>query len=504
LIQFDKGRRTKAAFAFLEWYNVFVAEDEKTFLHKFWHDFIKKWLSLEGLVKELSGWGISRALILSCIFIGVYLVLAELVPNVLLFTASWAIALAPIWLPIGLGIGAWSAWIWYIQSLYLSGRDPILLEVRMPREVTKSPRAMEIALTYLSISSGETTWINRAWDGQVRPFFSLEIASFGGEIHFYIWCWRRYKETVEQAIYAQYPEVELVEVEDYASKFRYEPREHWVWGVEWPLMSYAGIGMGNFRINAYPPKSYIDFELEKDPKEEFKVDPLANVLEFMSAIAPNEQLWIQMVIRKCGKKVIMGFFNPDDEDIKWVEMVKGEVEQLRFKAALKPSGKYEDDFPTEDDKKHEASAFPHPTERQRYQLQTLERHLAKYPFEVGMRGIYWVRGEMRGPIFTGFRWIWKPFGNPNFMTHLRPRKWHCDYDYPWQDINSLRWINMGKRVHDAYRRRSFFHTPWILPTNILTNETLATLWHPPSRAVQTPGLQRIPATKAEPPPNLPR
>src|SRR3989344_2473208 len=82
---------------------------------------------------------------------------------------------------------------------------------------------------------------------------------------------------------------------------------------------------------------------------------------------------------------------------------------------------------------------------------------------------------MRGPIFTGFRWIWKPFGNPNFMTHLRPRKWHCDYDYPWQDINSLRWINMGKRVHDAYRRRSFFHTPWILPTNILTNETLAIL-----------------------------
>src|SRR3989344_5683023 len=101
---------------------------------------------------------------------------------------------------------------------------------------------------------------------------------------------------------------------------------------------------------------------------------------------------------------------------------------------------------------------------------------------------------MRGPIFTGFRWIWKPFGNPNFMTHLRPRKWHCDYDYPWQDINSLRWINMGKRVHDAYRRRSFFHTPWILPTNILTNETLATLLHPPSRAVQTPG---------QPPPRKP-
>ena len=45
--------------------------------------------------------------------------------------------------------------------------------------------------------------------------------------------------------------------------------------------------------------------------------------------------------------------------------------------------------------------------------------------------------------------------------------------------------------------------PEIIPTNILTNETLATMWRPPSRTIATPGLQRIAATKAPAPPNLP-
>ena len=79
---------------------------------------------------------------------------------------------------------------------------------------------MELAMMNLSTSSGETTFIHRAWKGQIRTYFSLEIASFGGEVHFYIWCWKNYRNVVEQAMYSQYPEIELVEAEDYASKFQ--------------------------------------------------------------------------------------------------------------------------------------------------------------------------------------------------------------------------------------------------------------------------------------------
>ena len=185
------------------------------------------------------------------IIFGLYFILGNFIPN-LLFTFNWLVATAPIWVPIGLVIGAWKAWVTYIQSLYISGRQPVLLEMKIPREVARSPRAMELALTSLNLSSGETTFLHRAWKGQVRPFFSLEIASFGGDIHFYIWCWKPYKDIIEIMMYSQYPEIEIVEVEDYATKFQYDPEKHMAWGVEWPLMTYMGIDQmssGSMRIS---------------------------------------------------------------------------------------------------------------------------------------------------------------------------------------------------------------------------------------------------------------
>ncbi len=472
---------------------------------------VQEWTDFEEWVDWIGEWGVSRALFLGTLFAGLYLTLGHFIPSLPLFTFSWLAGTAPIWVPVGLAVGAWKAWIWYIQSLYLSGRKPILLEVKMPREVTKSPRAMELALINLNLSSGETTFMHRAWKGQVRPFFSLEIASFGGEVHFYIWCWSNYKDVVESSLYAQYPEIEIIEVEDYATKFQYDPDKHMAWGVEWPLMTsmkgFAGKGLHDFRINAYQPKSYVDFELDKDPKEEFKIDPIAYVLEFLSSIKPNEQVWIQMVLRKAGKQDVLGIFPREDLDGQWKKVVEREVDFMRAKAALIDKGVVEAAFDESDrdlEERVPLTGQARPTWRHQRVIESMERHLGKYPFEVGMRGIYWVEGNLRGPIYTGLRWIWRPFGNANYGTYLRPRKWHCDFDYPWQDFHDLRWINQTKRVHDAYRRRSYYHSPWIVPTNVLTNETLATLWHPPSRSVTAPGLARMPATKSEAPANLPK
>lgn len=464
---------------------------------------VKELLGTEMLSMHWWGeWGISRAFFLSLVFAGEYLILSNLVPSLTLFTVSWMLATAPIWLPIALIVGAWKAWIWYVQSLYLSGRHPILLEMKIPREINRSPRAMELAFIQFNLSSGETTWLHRAWKGQVRPFFSFEIASFGGELHFFVWCWKNYKDTVETAIYSAYPEVELHEVEDYATKFQFDPNAYQAWGVEWPLQTYMKVDMSDMRINCYQPRSYIDFELEKDPKEEFKIDPLGYVLEFMGSIQPNEQLWMQIVIRKSGKLRILNPFGLKDQDIEWKNAMENEVNRLRAQAAVIPGDTLKDVLSEhgEDEDRH---VSPRPSWRQQRMMESMERHLGKYPFEVGVRGIYWAKGSMRGPIYTGFRWMWRPFGNPQYGTHLRPRRWHCDFDYPWQDFHGIRWTNQTYRVLDAYRRRLFFHSPWIIPTNVFTNETLASLWHPPSRSVAVPGLARIPATKVPPPANLP-
>jgi hypothetical protein len=434
---------------------------------------------LDELVEWVGGWGISRALFLGILFIGMLSILARQIPNMPLFASEWLVGTAPVWLPLVLVVGAWKVWIWYIRSNFLSKVRPILLEVKMPREVMKSPRAMEVALSNLWINSGETTFFNRWWNGSVRPFFSLEITSFGGEVHFFIWAWERYKNVVESAIYAQYPEVELHEVEDYALKYQFDAERDTHYCTDWRLEP---------RNDAYPLRTYVEFELDKDPKEEFKVDPLAQMLELMSSLKPAENMWIQIIFtqnkdKRRSRKSFTG-------ESRWENLLKDEVEEIRRQSFIKPPG---------------GTIRPMASWRQTEQMRAIERNLGKVPFDVGLRGVYFAENKhFHRPNFTALRWIWRPIGNPQYLNHLRPRRWHSPFDYPWQDVNDYRYKLTSRRFFDAYRRRSFFYTPWITPYNTMSSETLATMWHPPSRAVAAPGLQRIAATKAEPPPNLPK
>ncbi len=462
---------------------------------------IKLVFSLEKQVDYMGKWGVSRALYLTLVFCGLFFILGHLIPNLFYFTLRWMLGTAPIWLPVALWMACWNAWVWYVQALFLSSRNPILLEVKMPRDITKSPRAMELALTGFSISSGETTFIHRGWKGQIRTYFSFEMTSFGGEIHFYIWCWKNYRSAVEMAMYAQYPEIELVEVEDYASKFRYDPKVHSCFATDFRRESHADhdLVVGTRNVDAYPIRTYIDFELDKDPKEEFKVEPLAMVVEYLGALTPGEQTWVQIVFRKAGNYDHVLF--PDNMEDEWEQAVHDEVNRVRFKATSRPHDPHGHGDPHEDD---DRASFPHPTESQREQLQSMERNFGKHPFEVGMRGIHISSKGLHGPSYAGLRYLWRPFNNPQFRSALKPKRWTNDFDYPWQDINGFRNELMIRRFLDAYRRRSFFTSPWKTPTFVMTNEEIATIWHPPSRTIQTPGLERIPATKASAPMNLPR
>ncbi|HTR19043.1 MAG TPA: hypothetical protein VMH91_03655 [Candidatus Paceibacterota bacterium] len=461
--------------------------------------------NLHTFIDNVGEWGISRGMACMILFAGLYAILSFEIPSLPLFTLAWLAGTAPVWLPIGLIIGTWRVWVWYVQSHFIAGRKPVLLEMKIPREITKSPRAMEVALTNLWLSSGETTFLDRGWKGQVRPWYALEIASFGGDVHFYIWCWGNYRNFVEQSIYGQYPEVELYEVEDYASKFVLDPKKHWCFATDWrkePHNKGGVYGKGDFpRSDCYPIKTYVDFELDKDPKEEHKVDPLGTILEFMGSIKPHEQIWVSLVIRRAGKYNIL---NTQERDTEWREAMEEEVSKVRVHGAIVPQSLLRSEM--EEAGLDEDARPPQirPSWRQNQMMQSMERNLSKLPFEFVGHGVYITSGEVRGPFFTSVRWIWKAFGNQSYMTHLRPRRWHNPYDYPWQDFAGYRRNTMtASRFFDCYRRRAGFHTPWILPTNVLTVEELATLWHPPSRTVAVPGLERIPATKAPPPSNLP-
>ncbi|MDH5442597.1 MAG: hypothetical protein OEX08_03310, partial [Candidatus Nomurabacteria bacterium] len=51
-----------------------------------------------------------------------------------------------LWAPIGLGVIAWLLWIRYVNHEYMESLEWDLLEVKIPRDVMRSPAAMEMVL----------------------------------------------------------------------------------------------------------------------------------------------------------------------------------------------------------------------------------------------------------------------------------------------------------------------------------------------------------------------
>lgn len=438
---------------------------------------------MEGTVGNL--FGISRGTFLMAMFAGFLGVLAHQIPDLPLFVFAWLVGTMPVWILPAAVVGGWKTWVWYVNSLYLSTRKGILLEVKMPRELEKSPHGMDVAFAQWWIDSGVTTFFHRKWLGQVLPIFSLEIASFGGQVHFYVWCWENWRPVIESSIYAQYPEVEIEEVEDYASKFVYDPPKTEVYCTDYRYEP---------KNDAYPIKTYIEFELDKDPEEEHKVDPLAQVVERMSALGPTEQIWLQIVIT-------MDQIQRRNPHGKWWEtenryrgLAEEEVDNIRKIIVGNP------DSPSEKWKSYSRVQMYRVNE----QIKAIERNAGKRAYNVGLRGVFISPPEKFGPEgWNNMRWIWAPMGDPGHFNQLRPRRWHTPFDYPYQDFWDLRWHVHAQRFFDCYRRRAHFYPPHVLPSNTMSTEVLATLWHPLSSGIQSPGIERIHAKKAEPPHDLP-
>lgn len=449
--------------------------------------------NFDGFVEFVAGLGISRLVFLGALYFGLMAVLWRMIPNLPLLAFGWLIGTAPVWFPILCIFAGSSWWLWYVRSYHQTQQKTILLEVKMPNTIIKSPRAMEMVFSAFRQLGGSTnTFINRVWVGGVAPAFSFEIVSFAGSIHFYVFTWEKYRRTVEEAFYAHYPEVEIVEAEDYAAKFKFDPEKYQVHCFDWRLEP---------RSDAYPFKTYIDFELEQDPKEEYKIDPFAQVMETMSTMKPNEQAWVQIIITK----------NPDEAPgDRWYKtqkrhklLVKRAVDEIR-KATVTGSDK---DLTGDEKEKNNWRGTAARLEQFQVGelLRSIERNAGKINYAVGMRGTYIASPpeSYSGTSKDNFRLMWRQIGNEAHGNHLRHRRWHPAFDYPWQDLWDMRVNLSSKRFYDVYRRRAHFDPPWILPHNIMSVEMLATIWHPPSQAVEARGLERIASKKKSAPHNLP-
>ncbi len=422
-----------------------------------------------------------------------YRLFADLFAQMILPAFEISVVIFPFVLPIVGVILLWTFFKEYMEEQFAAKNKKILLEIKMPREIKRSPLAMELVLTGLYITSRETTWIDRNIKGQSRPTFSLEIASFAGDIHFYIRTEEGLKNLVEAQIYAQYPNVELHDAPDYTYGVEYIPGIVDMHAVE--FIKEKGVSL--------PIKTYVDYGLDKDDEEYFKTDPMTPMLELMGSLKPNEQIWFQ-IIMKAHKKEHVAYVKVKNKTKKtkvdWT--YEGNEQKLKL---LQEFSK-----PLADGKDGQPGAPRRPTMGESDQIKALERNISKIPFDVGIRAIYIApKTDFRGVIKGGLGGVVRQYNAPQLNSFKG--KHIPGFDYPWQDYKNIR-VNKDKKKMLKYfkerdywgiRKLSFFKGLEKRDQVVLSTEELATMYHLPGEVATTPSFGRIMSRKAEAPSNLP-
>jgi len=407
-----------------------------------------------------------------------------------------------------LGYIAWKLWMHYIRQSFISGIDFVLLEIIPPRDVLRSPKGMELfftnALYHWSMKGGREQY----WQGAVWLWFSLEIVSIDGQVHFYVRTPTRLKELIETQMYAQYPQAQIRVVDDYA------------YGVDEitskSAWSFYGCEFKLEKPEAFPIKTYVDYGLDKDPKEEFKIDPISPVIELFGALQKGEQMWMQIVITPSKKEYRnkkIPWYKP--HKLKYHDWV--EESQLQIRKLLKP-------FTAEKDEG--ARIEVRVPDFMKNQVEGMNKKTMKLGFETGIRVCYVAKKEKYSlNSRRNLRLVFRQYANPLLNAFLRCNGTQADA-YSGYFLASPKTIMLlGDRMLHAYREREFFHPPlrhklfnkhnifwpismWVKPyfepeTFVLNVEELATIWHFPGQILKVPTLERIESKEAAPPTNLP-
>lgn len=147
----------------------------------------------------------------------------------------------------------------------------VVLLLQVPRTNDKKELAAE--QMFASLHGLLTIPTNNFLKPVVRERISFEIAVRKKRIGFYVWVPEYLKSFVEEQIYAQYPSVQISEVEDYAESLAGGT----ILATELKLT----------QSDVLPIKTFQSFE----------VDPLAAITATLAKFEDHEEAWIQLLIR---------------------------------------------------------------------------------------------------------------------------------------------------------------------------------------------------------------
>lgn len=393
------------------------------------------------------------------------------------------LATSPIWLPLVLFYILFEQWQEFSHAKFAFDNGRVTLRIKLPQEVFKSPEAMESVFAQIHNPNGPDNLWQAYIDGKHPLVSSFELVSIGGDVRFYVNVPRKkIKNAIEAQLYAQYPGIEIhEEIVDYAAEVKWDPQE-------WAMMSFHIVKKSD---DVLPIKTYIDWGMDKLPKEEFKFEPMAPLLEHLGKAKPHERLYVQILCTPHTKQD----FNSGSlrKTSTWEGQAAAKVNELmgRDKSKLGPE---------------ETDNRPVLTMAERDTIAAIERNVGKYAYEVGIRAMYITKpdkfdGEMIGPMLKSFS-QYDIIGRNGLGTRAK-----TEFDHPWfQDRSGKKQENLKKKELEAYKARTYEEQDKkkkVDATKIMSVEELATIFHIPGSVIVTPNLSRIESTRKEAPSNLP-
>lgn len=391
--------------------------------------------------------------------------------------------------------GIFETWLEMQRHYWRHHRPYILLAIDVPRLTEQSPKAVEnIFGVTVALKSGPT-WLETYLMGKVQWRHSFEITSINGYIQFYIWTEARYRDVLEAAVYAQYPDAEIALVDDYVKAVPHHyPNEQWdLWGSEYILS----------KPNFFPIRTWADYE--HSITQELK-DPLVMLFEGMAQMRPGEQLWTQVITafsgddwKAEGDAFIKKTFGVSDKhaDGGGILGALGSAVLSVPNVVLGDMFGHDEHAETVDKFKEEAWKAFKVTEQEREITKAVVRKIAKPGLACKIRVIYVARKEVfskvsRKDMMKGFLKQLAHQDLNSFGGFGAPED-----DYFWQ----IWWYSYYQnKLIKGFVERSveIGATPFVLNT-----EELATLWHFPTVNVKVPLIKKTLAKRSEPPTEIP-
>lgn len=402
-----------------------------------------------------------------------------------------------LWL---IGWGALQLWVGSRQNKFNAKKKWMLLAINIPRLTEQTPRAVENIFAHWAGAHGPNSWKETWIDGRTQDTITVEMVSIEGRVQFLVWTTRNFHDLVEASIYAQYPDAEIVEVEDYTKKVpNHFPDKDW---------DMFGTEMIPVKSDIYPIRTYPEFE--DKVSGEFK-DPLAVWLENLSRLGPGEQAWFQIVLtpiaqvdfRAKGELLIKKLTGQKVEShTGLIEKVLGFPFHL-ISTVLQVAGIFPEEAPKkkEDDNPLKSRMWTM-TPGERKVVEAVENKISKIAYDAKMRILYIAKKEVmkKSRVLHPFVGTIKQF-NTNDMQSFKPESKKVGMNATLWWFKESRNTTRKNHFMAAYRNRSNWNGT---PNYKLNIEELASLWHfPISMQVKAPQLTKTEYKRAEPPLNLP-